>query len=147
MGTRKRIEGGDLFQGVAVLTWKIKWNLKYLMAKNFFFVITKNLNWEISAKNLVTLKGELGLMIKKFKIMGVHWKIRFLPGEVGGRGAWKKTFSGWSESPKKEGLGYFADIKGDLAKEGVVFLRWGGVEIPMHTMSWSLLIDTNIQSK
>ena len=42
------------------------------MAKIFFFVITRNLNWEISAKNLVTLKDELGLMIKKFKIMGVH---------------------------------------------------------------------------
>ena len=46
----------------------------------------------------------------------------------------EKKFSGWAESPKKEGLGYFADLRRDLAKEGVVFLRWGGVEIPMHTM-------------
>ena len=29
-----------------------------------------------------------------------------------------------------------------------MFLRWGGVETPMNTMSWgSLLIDINIQRK
>ena len=40
----------------------------------------------------------------------------------------------------------FADLRGGLAKKrGGCF--WGGVEIPMHTMSWrSLLIDTNIQT-
>ena len=32
----------------------------------------------------------------------------------------------------KAGLGEFADLKGDLAKEGVVFLRWGGIETSMH---------------
>ena len=47
----------------------------------------------------------------------------------------------------KRGPWIFADLRGDLAKEGVIFLRWGGVETPMHTMSWrSLLIDTNIQT-
>ena len=57
-------------------------------------------------------------------------------GEVGG------------ESPKKGGLGEFADLTGDFAKEGVMFLRWRGDETLMCTMSWrSLLIDRNIQSK
>ena len=41
----------------------------------FFFVITKNLNWEILTKNLVTLKDEMGLRMKNVNIMGVHWKI------------------------------------------------------------------------
>ena len=37
--------------------------------------MTKNLNWEILTKNLVTFKrwdGMMGLMMKNFKIMGVH---------------------------------------------------------------------------
>ena len=34
--------------------------------------MTKNLNWEISTKNLVTFKRWDGLMIKNFNIMGVH---------------------------------------------------------------------------
>ena len=38
-------------------------------------------NWEISTKNLVTFKRWMGIRIKNFKIMGVHWK--FLRG-VGG---------------------------------------------------------------
>ena len=48
----------------------------------------------------------------------------------------KKIFcaGGGGESPTKEGFGYCADLRGDLGKEGVVFLRWGGVETPMHTM-------------
>ena len=54
----------------------------------------------------------------------------------------KKLWGGGAE------LGYFADLRGYLTKEGVMFLRWRGVETPMHTMSWrALLIDTNIQSK
>ena len=41
--------------------------------KNFFFsVITKNLNWEILTKNLVTLKNKTRLRMKKFDIFGFH---------------------------------------------------------------------------
>ena len=37
----------------------------------FFSVITKNLNWEISTKNLVTFKRWDGVNDEKFN-MGVH---------------------------------------------------------------------------
>ena len=57
----------------------------------FFSVITKNLNWEILTKNLVTLKRWNGLRIKNFNIVGVHWKIWFL-GE--GRGSQKQYIGG-----------------------------------------------------
>ena len=60
----------------------------------------------------------------------------------------EKNFLGQGLNYLKGELGLFADLRGDLAKEGVMFLRWGRVETLMHTMSWrSLLIDTNIQSK
>ena len=59
----------------------------------FFSVITKNLNWEILTKNLVTfLKDGVGLRMKNFNIMGVYWKIRFLGGG-GGAGGQKKTIN------------------------------------------------------
>ena len=38
----------------------------------FFSVITKNLNWEILTKNLITFKDGMGLRMKNFSIMGVH---------------------------------------------------------------------------
>ena len=57
--------------------------------------MTKNLNGKISAKNLVTFG--LGLWMKNFNIIGIHWKIRFL-GEC-----MKKTIFG-GQSPKKGGL-------------------------------------------
>ena len=38
----------------------------------FFPVITRNLNWEILKKNLVTFKIWDGLKMKNFNIMGVH---------------------------------------------------------------------------
>ena len=41
----------------------------------FFSVMTKNLNWEILTKNLVTFKRWDGVNDEKFNIMGVHWKI------------------------------------------------------------------------
>ena len=44
----------------------------------FFSVITKNLNWEILTKNLVTFKRWMGLRMKSFNIMGAPWKIQFL---------------------------------------------------------------------
>ena len=47
----------------------------------FFPVITKNLNWEILTKNLVTFKRWDGVKDEKSQYYGegsVHWKIRFL---------------------------------------------------------------------
>ena len=37
-----------------------------------FYVITKNLNWEILTMNLVTFKRWDGVRMKMFNIMGVH---------------------------------------------------------------------------
>ena len=44
------------------------------MNKNVFSVITRNLNWEILAKNLVNFKRWNGLRMKILNIMGVHWR-------------------------------------------------------------------------
>ena len=46
----------------------------------FFSVITRNLNWKILTKNLATFKDGMGLMMKNFNIMRVHWKILFSGG-------------------------------------------------------------------
>ena len=35
---------------------------------------------------------------------------------------------------KREGLAHFADLRVELGKKGVVFLRGGAVDTPMHTM-------------
>ena len=40
----------------------------------FFFVVTKNLNWEILTKNLVTFKRWEGVRMKIFNIIGVYEK-------------------------------------------------------------------------
>ena len=83
--------------------------------KMFFFVITKNLTWEISTKNLVTFKRWEGLRMKNLNIMRVHWKIQFLGEKGGGGGSWKTNI--WGELPKKGGawmLGQFADLRGGL---------------------------------
>ena len=54
--------GVNFFRGgVAFFTKKLNLNLKYLTAKKvskqkYFSVITKNSNWEILPKNLVTFK-------------------------------------------------------------------------------------------
>ena len=44
--------------------------------------MTKNMNsnWEILTKNLFTFNDKMGLTMKNFNILGVHWKIRFLRG-------------------------------------------------------------------
>ena len=88
-------------------------------------------------------------MLKSFNIMGVEKSDIYIFCFFFGEGVHEIIFfgRGWVNCLKM-GLGKFTDLRGDLAKEGVVFLRWGGVETSMHTMSWrSLLIDTNIQSK
>ena len=72
----------------------------------------------------------MGLRMKNFNIMGVHWKIQFLSG---GGGVTKNQYIYREDLPEKGGLGQFADLRGGLAeKEGVVFLR-GGL-IPQCTL-------------
>ena len=62
----------------------------------FFSVLTKNLNWEILTKNLVTFKRWTGVKDKNFDIMEVHWKIQFL-----GRVSPKNNI--WGNYLKREG--------------------------------------------
>ena len=77
----------------------------------FFSVITKNFNWEILTKNLVTI------------LRGV-------------RGSQKtNTFGG--DYLKKE-VGQFADLRGWLAKKGRGCF-WDGVDTPMQTMKLKIL--------
>ena len=64
----------------------------------FFSAITKNSNWEILSKNLVTFKRRDGVKDQNFNITGVHWKIRFLG--WGGERHEKNTIF-WGELPKK----------------------------------------------
>ena len=49
---------------------------KSLQAKIFFSVVTKNSNWDILTKNLVTFKIKLKIVLsmKNFNIFGVHGK-------------------------------------------------------------------------
>ena len=47
---------------------------KCLWAKIFFSVITKDSNWKILTKILVTLKDKMVLRDKNFDILDVHWK-------------------------------------------------------------------------
>ena len=92
-----------------------------------FSVITKNLNWEILTKNLVTFKRWDGVKDDKFEYYGGSLKIRFLRGG----GFTKNQYIGGL--PKKGRLGQFADLTEGLAKKrGVVFLR-GGL-IPQCTL-------------
>ena len=73
----------------------------------------------------------MGLRMKNFNIMGVHWKIQFL--SVGKKKQYIYICRYREDLPEKEGLGQFADLRGGLAeKEGVVFLR-GGL-IPQCTL-------------
>ena len=75
--------GGDFFQRGGGCSFYVKNKLKSeifnnkksLQAQVFFSVIPKNLKWEILTKNFVTfLKDQMGLRMKNFNIMGVHWK-------------------------------------------------------------------------
>ena len=51
----------------------------------FFSVITKNLNWKILTKNLVTFKRwDEVLRLENLNIMEIHSKIQFLVGREGG---------------------------------------------------------------
>ena len=55
VGGLKRV---TFFRGRVQFLLKNKLNLKYLMAKTevFLFVITKNFNWKVLTKNLITFK-------------------------------------------------------------------------------------------
>ena len=75
-------EGGDFFRGRGGLQFHIKNkskseifnDKKSLQAKIFFSVVTKNSNWDILTKNLVTFKRKrkIVLSMKNFNIFGVH---------------------------------------------------------------------------
>ena len=110
-----------------------------------FSVITKNSNWKILTKNLVTvlLKDKIG-----FNISGVHWKIWFLGG-----GKFTKNQYRVEGLTKQRGLGQFADLRGSLARqergsgvfeeEGRLILQytlwpfWNGIKTEDH---WTLKI-------
>ena len=85
---------------------------KILSAEIFLHVITKNLNWEILAKSLVTFKRWDGVKMKNF-IIWVYRKIKFLRGE-----------GGFHEKPI---------YRGGLPEGCGVFEGW--VDAPMHTMT------------
>ena len=45
---------------------------KKVFKQKYLSLITKNINWEILTKNLVTFKDGMGLRMKNFNIMLVH---------------------------------------------------------------------------
>ena len=73
-----------------------------------FSVLTKNLNWEILTKNLVTFQRWDGVKDEKCKYGGSR------KNSILGRGFTKKYIGGncWNR-----GLGQFADLRGHLAKK------------------------------
>ena len=95
----------------------------------FFFVITKNLNWENLTKNLVTFKRWDGVKDKHLNIMGAHWKIPFL----GGEGFTKKQNIGGN--CLKMGAWAVCRFEGGFEKKRGGRVSGGrGVDTPMHTM-------------
>ena len=87
-----------------------------------FSVITKNLNWEISTTNLVTLVNRWDEVKDENFNMGILWKIWLLGGftknqYIGGEIVWKGG----------GGLGQFVDLRvgGAWQKRGVWWF-WGG---------------------
>ena len=98
----------------------------------------------------------MGLMMKNVNIMELREFTEksvclffFLGGGGGGGRVHEKSFWGDGGHCLKRGIWEVCRFKRRLGKErSCVFEVGGGVETPMHTMSWrSLLIDTNIQSK
>ena len=90
--------------------------------------MTKNLNWEISTKNLVTFKRWDGVNDKKFNNMGVHWKIQGFFG-----GLHKKKFLGEGMNCLKKGAWIVCRFKSGIGKKRGHVLRWGGADTLMHT--------------
>ena len=101
----------------------------------FFSVITKNLNWDVLSKNLVTFG--VGLRVKNFNITRFHWKIRFLVWL--GCGVPKNQYIGgisW-----KEGLEQFTDLKWGLTRKMYTMVN------PFHTIGlflYPLKISENL---
>ena len=92
-----------------------------------FSVITKNFNWEILTKNLVTFKSWDRVKDKKFENYGVHWKILFLGGFT------RNQYIG-GNCLKGVEFGQFSDLRGSFAKtRRMVFLRVV-VDTPIPTM-------------
>ena len=115
---------GWFFQGGC--SFYIKNKLKNKL--KLFSVITKNFNWEILIKNLVTFKSWDRVKDKKFENYGVHWKILFLGGFT------RNQYIGGNCLKGGGGLGQFSDLRGSFPKKrGMVFLRVV-VDTPMHTM-------------
>ena len=94
----------------------------------FFSIITKKLNWENLTKNE---EDGIGLRMKNFNIMGVHWKIRCLGEFIKNQSIYR------GEYPKKWGLGQLAELRGKAWPKRGVWCFWGGegVDTPMYTMS------------
>ena len=92
----------------------------------FCSVVTKNSNWKILTKNLVTFKRWDGVKYEKLKYFWGSRKNPIFKGH-------KKTI--YKGIAKEGGLGQFADLRGGgglTRKKGVVF--WRGVDTAMHTM-------------
>ena len=71
---------------------------KQVYQQKYFSVITKNSNWEILRKNLLTFKSKMVLRMKNFNILEVPGKIWLL----GGRS--RKVNIEGGGVPKKGGL-------------------------------------------
>ena len=70
----------------------------------------------------------MGLRMKNFDILGVHWKIWLL-------GEFQEKLIYRGVLPKKGRLGQFVDLRGAWQERGGgVFEGGGGVDTPIHTM-------------
>ena len=88
------------------------------------FIYTKNLNWQILVKNLVTFKDRMGLKTKNFNNMGVQKSL-------GIRDSQENNIQG--RNCLKSGLGQFL---GAWQKRGRrVFYRGESVDTPTHTLT------------
>ena len=67
----------------------------------------------------------MGLRMKNFDILGVHWKVRPLDG------VHKKQYRWW-DCLKREGDGEFANLRGAWQEEGGNVFE--GFDTPMHAM-------------
>ena len=92
----------------------------------FFSVITKNSNWEILPKNLVTFQRWDGIKDEKLKYLSGSLKTLTFSGKGGGS---RKTNIEGGGLPKKGGFEQFANLMGWIFSRG-----GGGFGTSMHTM-------------
>ena len=105
----------------------------------FLSVITKNLNWEIFTKSLVTIKWWDEFRMKNFDIMGADWKIQFL-----GNVHQKPIYRG--ELPKKGSLdreGGLGEKEGDVFEGGVILQCTLWIPLPELHLLISYLIEVS----